>query len=102
MAALAELDSAEKKLPQPTPHLRWARGCALMGLKRCRHALHEFEQVLEAKPDYAAALARAAECAFKIGDRSAGIKLAKKAFLLGEQQPYLAWWAKVHTSTVAL
>ena len=28
--------------------------------------------------------------------RAAGITLAKRAFLLGEQQPYLTWWCEMH------
>lgn len=95
-AALAELDSAEAKLPTATPHLRWVRGCVLMEVKRHGDALQEFERVLGAQPDYAVALSKAAECAFNVGKRKAGIKLAKRAFLLGEQQPYLDWWRKVH------
>lgn len=95
-AALAELDSAEARMPAATPHLRWVRGCVLMEVKRYVDALEEFERVLEAHPDYAVALSKAAQCAFKVGETKAGIKLAKRAFLLGEQQPYLDWWRKVH------
>ena len=91
-AALEELESAQAKLPVATPHLRWVRGCVLMEMRKYADARQEFEELLGAHPNYAAALSKAAVCAFEVGDRAAGIKLAKRAFLLGEQQPYLTWW----------
>ena len=89
--ALRELEQAAKRLPAPTPHLRFSTGYALMKLGRFEDALEHFESVVEARQDYALAHLYAADCAFMLMDRRKGIRYAKTARRLGEPGAFLAW-----------
>ena len=89
--ALAELESATKKLPAITPHLAFNRGYALMQTHRYEPALVDFEFVIKMRPNYAPALDFAAHCAFIIGDQERGIKYAKEARKYGEPRTHNEW-----------
>ena len=89
--ALAELRQAAERLPEATPHLRFATGYALMMLDRPNEALPQFEAVIAARQDYALAYGYAAHCAFALGNTQQGIHYAKTARRLGEPDEYHAW-----------
>ena len=89
--ALVELERAAELLPEPTPHLQFATGYALMQLSRHNAALSEFEAVIAARPDYALAYRYAADCAFELGNTRKGTSYAKTAHRLGEPAAYNAW-----------
>ena len=89
--ALRELDTAESKLPAVTLHLRYVRGYALMNAGRFEEALVEHLAVVEARPDFAKAWGYAAHCAFSLGNRTEGLRYAKKARGLGDPSAYDAW-----------
>lgn len=89
--ALAELELAAQLLPEPTPHLQYATGYALMMLSRHDAALAQLEAVITARPDYALAHLDAATCAFALGNTQQGMKYAKTARRLGEPAAYNAW-----------
>ena len=89
--ALRELTQAAKRLPAPTPHLRFSTGYALMSLKNFDDALEHFESVIEARDDYALAYLYAANCAFMLMDRRKGVRYAKTARRLGEPGAFLSW-----------
>ena len=89
--ALVELERAAEILPEPTPHLQFATGYALMQLSRHDTALAAFDAVIAARPDYALAYCYAADCAFALGNTQLGIKYAKTARRLGEPAAYNAW-----------
>jgi len=89
--ALAELESAAKKLPAMTPHLAMNRGYALMQTKKFEQALVDFELVIQNRPNYALALDYAAHCAFMLDDYTKGMQYAKDARKYGEPRAYNDW-----------
>ena len=89
--ALQELDRAKEGLTEATPHLQLCMGYVLMNLSRYEEALEELEEVVAAQPDHALALMYAARCAFRLSDKTKGIKYAKAARRLGEPDEYVAW-----------
>ena len=91
-ATLRELAAARERLPAATPHLQFATGYVLMNLSRHTDALAQFERVIAVSPAYALALRWGAHCAFRVGDRRKGLRLAKLALRFGEPDEYLAWW----------
>lgn len=88
---LRELDVAEESLPAVTPHLRNVRGYALMNSGRFEKALAEFLAVVEARSDFGSAWGYAARCAFGLGNRTDGLRYAKRAKALGDPVVYDAW-----------
>ena len=89
--ALLELDQAGRKLPETTPHWRFALGYVLMELERFREGLEHLEAVIGVRSDYALAYNYAARCAFMTGDSVKGRRYAKEAHRLGESEEYHAW-----------
>lgn len=89
--ALRELETAEGSLPAVTPHLRNVKGYALMNAGRLEEALVEYLAVVEARPDFATAWGYAAHCAFSLGNRTEGLRYAKRARALGDPDTYDAW-----------
>ena len=89
--ALRELEWAKSVLRASTPHLEYVLGYTLMMLERFDDALPHFEEVLEAKPNYALALRDAARCSFRLGDHKNGISYAKKAREFGDPVEYDLW-----------
>ena len=89
--SLRELEWAKSVLPAPTPHFEYVFGYTLMMLERFDDALPHFEEVLEAKPNYALALRDAARCSFRLGDHKNGIGYAKKALEFGDPVEYELW-----------
>ena len=89
--ALRELNQAANRLPEPTPHLRFSTGYALMRLGRFKEALEHLELVIDARKDYALAHLYAADCAFLLMDRRKGIRFAKTARRLGEPGAFISW-----------
>ena len=89
--ALRELETAEGSLPAVTPHLRNVRGYALMNAGRLEEALAEYLAVVAVRPDFATAWGYAAHCAFSLGNRTEGLRYAKRARALGDPETYHAW-----------
>ena len=89
--ALRELATAESSLQAVTPHMRNAKGYALMNAGRLEEALTEYLAVVEVRPDFATAWGYAAHCAFSLGNRTEGLRYAKRARALGDPQSYHAW-----------
>ena len=89
--ALTQLKLAKENLPNPTPHLQFVMGYVLMNLSRFSEALEQLEEVLEVKTDHALAVLYASRCAFRMGDKTRGIRYAKEARRLGESAEYNAW-----------
>lgn len=89
--ALQELDRAKEGLAVATSHLHLCMGYVLMNLYRYDEALEELEDVVAAHPDHALALMYAARCAFRLSDKTKGIRYAKAARRLGEPDEYVAW-----------
>ncbi len=89
--AIQELTRAKETLPYVTPHLLFSTGYVLMGISRYAEALEQFENVIDAKPDYALASLYAARCAFMLGDKPNGVRHAKTARRFGEASEYIAW-----------
>ena len=96
--ALQELDRAKEGLTEATPHLQLCMGYVLMNLSRYEEALEELEDVVAAQPDHALALRHAAHCAFRLRDKTKGIRYAKAARRLGEPDEYVAWWRGDYSS----
>ena len=89
--ALNELEKAAKSLPAVTAHLRNVRGYALLNAGRLEDALVDYLAVVDARPDFATAWGYAAHCAFSLGNRTEGLRYAKKARGLGDPSAYDAW-----------
>jgi transcriptional regulator with XRE-family HTH domain len=89
--ALIELSAAVDRLRGITPHLAFARGYALMQVKRHEEALKDFEAVIRARPEYALALDHAGHCAFMIGQNVKGREYAKAARKHGSTMTYDDW-----------
>ena len=62
-----------------------------MNLSRYGEALEQLEEVTADRSDYALVFLYAARCAFKILDKTKGIRYAKVARRLGEPSEYNAW-----------
>ena len=97
-AALQELEQAERNLPEPTPHLRYVKGCVLVALERYPEALECLEAVIEKRPDFAPAYEVAAHSAFLSGDKTKGLRYAKGARMRGIYTEHRAWGAGVYSS----
>ncbi len=89
--ALCELEQAKENLCQATPHLQFVMGWVLMNLSRYTEALEQLEEVVGVRPNHALAFLHASRCAFKLGDKTKGIRYAKTARRLGEPDEYIAW-----------
>ena len=94
--ALCELERAREYLREATPHLQFNMGYVLMNLSR--YALEQLEKALETRPNHAVTFKYAARCAFRLGDKTKGIRYAKAARRLGEPGEYIAWKRGVYSS----
>ena len=74
-----------------TPHLAFNLGVARARSGDPAGALDMLEEVIKAKPDHALALDQSAHCAFLIGDKIKGQRLAKRAHQLGQSETYHEW-----------
>ena len=89
--AFCELERAKENLCEATPHLLFTMGYVLMNLSRYAEALEQLEEVVAARPDHALAFLYAARCAFRLRDKTKGVRYAKTARRLGESGEYIAW-----------
>ena len=96
--ALCELERAKEDLCDATPHLRFNMGYVLMNLSRYAEALEQFEGAIAARPDHALSFLYAARCAFRLGDKTKGIRYAKTARRLGEPTEYISWKKGAYSS----
>ena len=62
-----------------------------MNAGRLEEALAEYLAVVEVRPDFATAWGYAAHCAFSLGNRTEGLRYAKRARALGDPETYHAW-----------
>ena len=97
-AALRELEQAERKLPGPTPYLRFVKGYVLMTLELYPEALACLEAVIEERPEYAPAYDLAAHSAFQAGDKTKGLRYAKEARMRGIYTEHRAWGSGAYSS----
>ena len=72
-------------------HLAFSLGTARLRCDDPAGALEVLEKAIEAKPDHALALDRAAQCAFLTGDNIEGLRAAKLADRLGQSETYREW-----------
>ena len=96
--ALCELERASESLSEPTPHLRFAMGYVLTNLSRYAEALEQLERTIAARPGHALSFLYAARCAFRLDDKTKGIRYAKTARRLGEPAEYIAWKKGAYSS----
>ena len=96
--AFFELERAKENLCEATPHLLLTMGYVLMNMSRYAEALEQLEEVVAARPNYALAFLYAAHCAFKLGDKTKGVRYAKTARRLGESTEYIAWKKGLYSS----
>ena len=74
-----------------SPHLAFNLGVARVRSGDPAGALDMLEEVIKAKPDHALALEQAAHCAFLIGNKVKGRRLAKRAYQLGQFETFQEW-----------
>ena len=72
-------------------HYMYNLGVARFRCKDFLPALKALERTVALDPSHAQALDYAAECAFRLGDRSRGMAYAKQANALGVSDTYEAW-----------
>lgn len=85
------LERVESSQDNPTPHLAFNLGVARARSGDPAGALDKLEAVIKAKPDHALALDQAAHCAFLIGNKVKGRRLAKRAHQFGQSETYREW-----------
>ena len=66
-------------------------GVARLRVGNVDEALKALEETLSQEPDHAIALDLAAHCAFLIGDKAKGRRLAKRAAQFGYRESYDEW-----------
>jgi Flp pilus assembly protein TadD/transcriptional regulator with XRE-family HTH domain len=74
-----------------SPHLAFNLGIARLRCNDPAGALEILEKAIEAKPDHGLALDVAARCAFLVGNKVKGRRLAKLADQLGQSETYQEW-----------
>ena len=75
-------------------HLALNLGVARLRAGNLDEALKALEETLSQEPDHAIALDLAAHCAFLIGDKAKGRRLAKRAAQFGYKESYDEWVVK--------
>ena len=75
-------------------HLALNLGVARLRVGKLGEALKSLEETLSQEPDHAMALDLAAHCAFLIGDKAKGRRLAKRAMQFGYRESYDEWVVK--------
>ena len=96
--AREHLESVAHRQDSLSPHLGYNLGVARLRSDDPAGALDVLEKAVRAKPDHALALDAAAQCAFLVGDKAKGQRLAKLADKLGQSETYRDWkLGKYHT-----